>query len=485
MAPRITPLIISGRDVVLPSQESVFYTNPDIHESGTASLLVQGATKELCIEAVESCAKAFNTWRTTCLGERRRLFLNLADVLRRKAAELNAIVCEELQCSAVWAGINVDDTIALSEHVASLSTSAVLSGTVPEIRAPGSQAVVTPAPLGVILGIAPWNAPAILGLRAVAAAIMAGNTAILKGSELSPRTHYLIASAFGEAGFPPGVVNFLLHRPEDAADVFETIISQPDVRKCNFTGSTAVGRHIAMRAAFYLKPVLLELGGKNHVIVLDGADLEDAANKILIGALLNSGQICMSTDLVLVSRSSKDKLCLLLREKLEDFSAQHVTKLISGAGDRKIHALITDATDKGARVYTAAPKTDSGKLNGPGPDRRQHATLLENVTPDMDFWSHEAFGPLIGVAACDGLDDAIDTVNACPYGLSAAIFSGPELKVISAARRLNVGAVHINGATVHDEATLPHGGCKDSGWGRFGGHWALLEFVQTQTVIVN
>lgn len=193
----------------------------------------------------------------------------------------------------------------------------------------------------------------------------------------------------------------------------------------------------------------------------------------------------MSTDLVLVSRSVKQQLCLLLREKLQNFSEKHVNKLISAAGDRKIQALVADAAAKGADIYTAVSQPESLKATGFGEDRKQHATLIDNVTPDMEFWTQEAFGPLLGVAACDGLEDAIDLVNACPYGLSAAIFSEADLRATKFARKLNVGAVHINGATVHDEATLPHGGYKNSGWGRFGGHWALLEFVQTQTVIVN
>lgn len=164
-------------------------------------------------------------------------------------------------------------------------------------------------PLGVILGIAPWNSPLILGMRAVIAPIASGNTAILKvchhltryvpctdsnqGSELSPRTHYFIAKLFQDAGFPPGVVNFLLHRTEDAIEVFDYIIENPLVRKCNFTGSTAVGRYIAKKAGEELKPSLLELGGKNCAIVLKDADVNKAVSGIMLGAFLNvSGFRC-------------------------------------------------------------------------------------------------------------------------------------------------------------------------------------------------
>jgi acyl-CoA reductase-like NAD-dependent aldehyde dehydrogenase len=208
-------------------------------------------------------------------------------VFRENAEELRLIVLAELSCSTTWADINVNDTIALAEHAATLASSSVFSEKVPNVRNPSSHATVNVVPLGVVLGIAPWNAPAILGLRAIAAPVMAGNCVIFKGSEYSPRTHHFIAKAFRTAGFPPGVVNFVMHEPKHAASLFETIISHSKVRKCNFTGSTAVGRHIAMKAACYLKPVLLELGGKNFAIVLDDADLDEASEDIIIGAFPN------------------------------------------------------------------------------------------------------------------------------------------------------------------------------------------------------
>lgn len=182
-------------------------------------------------------------------------------------------------------------------------TAAVMNGSIVPTKQENAQAMIYYEPLGVVLGIAPWNAPLILGLRAVIAPIAAGNTAILKvsrlqpqrsnksdsqkGSEMSPRTHYFIARLFQAAGFPPGVLNFLLHRPEDAVEVFDCLINAPQIRKCNFTGSTAVGRSIAQKAGAALKPVLLELGGKNCAIVLKDADLEKAAHATVFGAILN------------------------------------------------------------------------------------------------------------------------------------------------------------------------------------------------------
>ncbi|KAJ9144177.1 putative Aldehyde dehydrogenase [Pleurostoma richardsiae] len=473
----IVPLLIGGKDVVLPSDgnDTLFVPNPDV--AGSKQWRAQGATQDLCVEAIKSCVGAFEGWKRTSPSERRRLFNRLAQLLRERSKELATLIEEELCCSPAWTAINVEETIAMAEQIAAITTSGVLSGVVPEVRAPDAHAVVFKEPLGVILGIAPWNSPAILGLRAVAAPVAAGNCAILKGSELSPRTHYFIARLFRDSCFPHGVVNFLVHRPEDAQTVFETLISHPAIRKCNFTGSTPVGRHIATRAAQFLKPVLLELGGKNFVIVLDDANLSSAADMILEGALLNTGQICMSTDIVLVSTKTRPLLCQTLREKIETASSTFVTRVVNSKSNVRIRALLEDAAAKGASIFPP--------LVPPGSVRPENATLIEGLTNDMEFWRQESFGPVVGVATYADIDEAINTVNDSEYGLSAAVFTQSSLEAMELARRLDVGAVHVNGPTVHDEATLPHGGFKSSGWGRFGGHWAFDEFTHTKTIIVN
>ncbi|KAL3475749.1 aldehyde dehydrogenase [Aspergillus californicus] len=477
MQTHMVPLIIDGADIILEARgvNPLFTPNPDL--GGPQHWIAQGATPELCLRAVNSCVDAFPSWKATSPVERRRLFSRLAELLCNGATELATIIEKEINCSPTWASKNVDDSIAIAEHIAAVTTSGVLSGMVPATGSHDSHTVVFKEPLGVVLGIAPWNAPAVLGLRAVAAPVAAGNCAILKGSELSPRTHYFIAKLFREAGFPPGVVNFLTHRPEDASTVFESLISHPGVRKCNFTGSTAVGRQVAMRAANFLKPVLLELGGKNFVVVLDDANLAAAADMILEGALLNSGQICMSTDIVLVSATSRPELTRLLQNRIESVASSHVTGVINLKSQLRIKDLLDDATAKGASFTTAAGL--------PGATSPHRAILIEPVTRDMDFWVQESFGPLIGVAQYDDIEEAIAAVNDSEYGLSASLFTKSTLGAMKLARRLNVSAVHINGMTVHDEVSLPHGGHKNSGWGRFGGHWAFDEFMHTQTVIVN
>ncbi|KAF2801521.1 putative aldehyde dehydrogenase [Mytilinidion resinicola] len=467
------PLIIHGVDVLNGSANepaSLFRPNPD--NDSNRGVYAAGATPALCVQAVESCADAFATWRDSQPYERRRLFNNLAKLLRAKEGEIQTLIEQEILCSALWAKINVNDSIALAEEVAATVTSGVLSGLAPIIRDPEAHAVVFKEPFGVVLGIAPWNAPLILGLRAVAAAVAAGNTVLLKGSEISPRTHYSLAKLFQDAGFPPGVVNYIQHSPEDAVSCFEALISHGAVQKCNFTGSTAVGRHVAQRAAFYLKPVVLELGGKNCAIVLEDADLTKAVDQVLLGAFLNSGQICMSTDLVLVAQLVEQQFRRLLHQKLSDGS-QQVTEVISQKSRSRIDALVSNAVQKGASTTTAETGT------------RASSIIIGDVTPHMEFWEQESFGPLLGLRVFDEEEAAIQMVNDSPYGLSGAIFSRNYLKALKLAKRLNMGAVHINSATVHDEACLPHGGRKESGWGRFGAHWGFEEFLQTKTIILH
>ena len=280
------PLIIDGNDVFLSGEEHSFAPESVVINS-KLKVIAQSADVASCHAAVDSCARAFESWSQTSTTRRRRLFLHLAHLLRDRGEEIRCIMEEEIHATRVWSSINLEDSILMIEEAASLITSPVLSGTLPPVQNPESQVLVFTEPLGVILGIAPWNSPLILGFRSVVAAIAAGNTAILKGSEHSPRTHYFIASLFRDAGFPPGVCNFLLHREEDAAQVFETIIERFEIRKCNFTGSTQVGRSISSKAGRALKPCLMELGGKNFVIVLEDAEVEKAARIVAEGAFLN------------------------------------------------------------------------------------------------------------------------------------------------------------------------------------------------------
>ncbi|KAH8588840.1 putative aldehyde dehydrogenase [Bisporella sp. PMI_857] len=442
------PLIIDSCDVFTP--ECAFPAN-NFAKPGY-NFLVSSASIANCHKAVDSCSRAFEIWRYSSYIERRRLFLKLRCLLLERSEEARSLIQKEINGTLLWSEISVTSTLELIDEAAALLTSTSLDGVIPKTNSTSTEALIYTEPLGVILGIAPWNSPLILGFRAVVASIAAGNTAILKGSELSPRTHYFIARLFQDAGFPPGVLNFLIHNENDGPGVFQALIERREVRKCNFTGSTPIGRIIASQAALSLKPVLLELGGKNFALVTKDADLGQAAKLVIEGAFLNNGQIF----------------------------ANSVTPVITSKSDARIRALIDDAKSKGATITT----NHSGVSKASGLEFIP-ATIIENLSPSMDFFGQESFGPLLGILPVSSNADAVRTINECPFGLSVAIFSQRHLEAMHLSKKLHVGAVHINGATVHDEATLPHGGYGDSGWGRFGGTWGLKEFVHTKTIMIN
>ncbi|PWY95995.1 aldehyde dehydrogenase [Aspergillus sclerotioniger CBS 115572] len=466
MESKITPLIIDNREILHPSGDRV--------ESTPSSF--QGATNDLAIQAVESCASAFSNWSTTSPAERRALLNKAADILESRSEEFIGCMQEEVHAPRVFAEFNVRTGVDFLREYAALTTDA-LAGSIP-VSQGDSYALVFKEPLGVILAIAPWNAPILLGLRSIAAPLAAGNTVIFKGSELSPRTHFLVSTLFKDAGFPPGVVNFILHRAEDAAFIYETMINHRAVRKCNFTGSTNVGRIIASKAALALKPVLLELGGKNFALVLEDADIAKAAEEIVRGSTLNNGQICMSTDLVLAVDAIHDSLVSHIFALLRKSISPH--RVITPSSNQKLTGLINDARAKGATIHTA--NLDSGSCKN---ETDCHATVIEGLTQEMDFFTIESFGPVVGIVRVKDENQAMDLIQQSTYGLSAAIFTTSHFRALQLARRIRVGAVHVNSMTVHDEVTLPHGGHGDSGWGRFGAKWGVEEFLQTRTVVLN
>ncbi|KAL3440510.1 Aldehyde/histidinol dehydrogenase [Aspergillus insuetus] len=459
------PLIIDGKDIISITSKR--------HKEGRYGF--HGSDPDLAVQAAESAGAAFRLWSQVAPQERRRLLLRLAQILRERRNEVERIVQEEIYSPDLWARMDVEGGIGLVEEAAALTTQCAV-GSIPSTQG-DTYGLVFKDPLGVILGIAPWNAPIFLGLRAIVAPLAAGNTVILKGSELSPRSHHLVASLFRDAGFPPGVVNFILHRPQDAAGVFEAMISHTAVKKCNFTGSTDVGRIIASRAALVLKPVLLELGGKNFAIVLDDADLDLAAQQITLGAFLNNGQICMCTDIVLCTQPTAAALEEKILSLIE--SNPQVHTFISEKSKAKLETLVADAVAHGATVHS----TSSPSSQAPG--NTFPATVITGLTKKMQFFSIESFGPLLGIMSVESEDEMRDAVAGLGYGLSAGIFTKSHLRAITISEGLGAGAVHVNGMTVHDEHTLPHGGHGLSGWGRFGGKWGVDEFLQTRTVVLN
>ncbi|BCH23951.1 salicylaldehyde dehydrogenase [Mesorhizobium sp. L-8-3] len=429
--------------------------------------------------AVEAAAAAFPAWSKTGPGERRALLLKAADVMASKVAEFTKLMLEETGATAPWAGFNVMLASNMLREAASMTTQ--ISGEVIPSDKPGTLAMAIRQPAGVCLGIAPWNAPVILGTRAVAMPIACGNTVVLKASELCPGTHRLIGQVLVEAGLPKGVINVVTNDPADAPEIVETLIAHPAVKRVNFTGSTGVGRIIGELAGRHLKPALLELGGKAPLVVLDDADIDGAVNAAVFGAFMHQGQICMSTERLIVDEKIADHFVEKLAARAASLPAGdprgHVVlgSLISEKSAKKMEELITDAVSKGATLAAGGRRTGSVV----------EATVLDRVTSDMRVYSEESFGPVKPVIRVKGEDEAIRVANDTEYGLSAAVFSKDVQRALAVAARIESGICHINGPTVHDEAQMPFGGIKGSGYGRFGGKAAIAEFTDLRWVTIE
>ena len=471
-------MLINGLEVSAERGATFERRNP---LDGSVATRAPAASEADAVAAVEAAAEAFKTWSQTGPSERRALLLKAADALEAKTPKFVEAVPAETGATGMWAGFNVMLAAGMIREAASLTTQ--VGGEVIPSDVPGSLAMGIRQPAGVVLGIAPWNAPVILGVRAIATPLACGNTVILKGSENCPRTHQLIVEAFQDAGFPAGVVNYITNAPADAGKVVEAMVAHPAVRRVNFTGSTRVGKLIALTCAKYLKPVVLELGGKAPLVILDDADLDDAVNAAAFGAFANSGQICMSTERLIVdSRIADDFVARFVKKAkalpLGDPRKPEPVVLGSVIGMGTVehcNALIDDALARGAKLLCGG-KADSTLMP---------ATILDHVTPKMRIYHEETFGPVKCIVRVDGVEAAVDCANDNEYGLSAAVFGRDIARAMNVARRIESGICHVNGPTVHDEAQMPFGGVKGSGLGRFGGKAGIAEFTELRWITVQ
>lgn len=447
---------------------------------GEVATTAPAASPDDCVAAVEAAAAAFPAWSRTGAGERRALLLKAAQAVEARAADFARAMAAETGASALWAGFNAHLAADMLVEAAALTTQ--IDGQVIPSNVPGSLAMGTRQSAGVVLGIAPWNAPVILGVRAIAVPLACGNTVVFKGSELCPATHGLIVQALQEAGLPRGVVNFVTNAPADAAQVVEAMIAHPAVRRVNFTGSTHVGRIIAQRCAAHLKPSVLELGGKAPLLVLDDADLDAAVNGAAFGAFANSGQICMSTERIIVDAKVADAFVAKLAAKAQALPLGDprqgpvvLGSVVDMSTVRRVNALIDDALAQGATLV----------CGGKAENTLMPATLLDHVTPAMRIYREETFAPVKAIVRVDGEEAAIACANDNEFGLSSAVFTRDTARGWRVAQRIESGICHVNGPTVHDEAQMPFGGVKASGWGRFGGRAGIEAFTDLRWITLQ
>jgi acyl-CoA reductase-like NAD-dependent aldehyde dehydrogenase len=425
-------------------------------------------------------AAAFPAWAAQGPNARRALLMKVADALWARKDAFVAAMIAETGATAGWAMFNIDLAAIVVREAAAITTQ--ITGDVIPSDKPGCIALALKEPAGVILGIAPWNGPIVLAVRAIAVPLACGNTVILKASEICPQTHTLVYEAFVEAGFPEGVVNLVTNAPADAAEVVGALIDAPEVKRINFTGSTAVGRIVARRAAEHLKPVLLELGGKAPLIVLEDADLDEAVKAAAFGAFMNQGQVCMSTERIIVVDAVADAFSAKFAAKASSIPAGDPREgkaplgaVVDGRTVHHVNKLIDDATAKGAQVI-AGGKADSVVMP---------ATVVDGVTAAMDIYTDESFGPIVAIIRARDADHAVALANDSQYGLSASVFTRDIVKGLAIARRIQSGICHVNGPTIHDEPQMPFGGVGASGHGRFGGRQGIDSFTETRWITIE
>ncbi len=470
-------LLIGGED--RPATDGAVFerVNPI---SGAVATRSAAASPEDASAAADAAQAAFPAWSQMGPNARRALLDKAAGALLGLADEFVAAMRDEIGATEGWARFNVGLAAGMIREAAAMTTQ--IGGEVIPSDKPGCIAMAVRQPAGVILGMAPWNAPVILGVRAVALPLACGNTVVLKASEICPRTHRLIGQAFQAAGLPPGVINVVTNAPADAESVVGALIDHPAVKRINFTGSTKVGKIIARRAAEHLKPVLLELGGKAPLVVLADADLDEAVKAAAFGAFMNQGQICMSTERIVVVEAVADAFAEKFAAKVKTLVAGDPLEgktplgaVVDQAAADKTLALIEDAVSKGA----------TSLVRGAADGVLLSATALDRVTPAMRLYAEESFGPVVTIVRARDEAQAIELANDTEYGLSAALFTRDIARGLTLAQKIQSGICHINGPTVHDEAQMPFGGVKASGYGRFGGKAGVAEFTDLRWITIE
>ncbi|KAH9934270.1 aldehyde dehydrogenase domain-containing protein [Fomitopsis serialis] len=464
----VTPLFIDGQERPSSTGASFEVRNPYSNEVvGRAA----AASSDDCRDAVAAASRAFAAWEQTPPVMRASIFLKAADILETaeyREKHTVAVKDELAAADAIIGGDFMGSIMSIRETAAII---AELKGdNAPSLLA-GGYAVVQRRAMGVIFAISPWNAPLALSIRACIVPILCGNTVVLKSSEVTPRTQALAV----EAGLPNGVLNLISTAKSEAPARVAEIIAHPAVRKINFTGGPRVGQAIAVEAARHLKPCVLELGGKAAVVVLEDADLETAAKAIVFGALLNSGQICISTERVIVQRSVAAQLLTAVKKQFSELRAGgpgcSLGPLFSEASAEHVVGLIRDAQNAGAEVLLGDGKRDGAVV-------QPH--IVAKVTQDMKLWHNETFGPVVVFVEVDSVDEAVEKANDTEYTLMAALWTENVHTAFNVASRIRAGTININGQSVSSDSRL--GGLGGpSGYGRF----SVAEFTDTRNLFFH
>ena len=433
------------------------------YDRGLYARVADGGRAEATI-AVDEAAKAFPAWSQTTPAERARLFFKAVEIVKRRRAEIANILAIETGSTISFSTFQQDLVAATIEQAAGwmyLPKGEVLASNIP-----GAHSIGVRRPLGVICSFTPWNGANILSWRAVLSPVAAGNTVVVKPSELAPISAGLILAQIAEeAGFPKGVINVVTHAPGKAGEIADVFFERPEVRGINLIGGVKTAKMLAKRAGETLKRTTMELGGFNPLIILDDVDMDYAVRTATFGSFFHQGQICLNTRRIIVQRK-------IAAEFLEKFAARSKTlpsgdpldhktiigPLVTPAAVKLVDDRVKEAVAKGAKVLAGA--TFEGQIYQP--------TILTDVPLDAAIANEETFGPVVVVEVVDTPEEAVEAANRTLYGLTSSILAGNVYRAFELAPKVLAGIVNINSPTVNDEIHAPMGGVRDSGWGRTG-----------------
>ncbi|KAH8982169.1 aldehyde dehydrogenase [Lactarius hatsudake] len=480
-----TPLLINGERRPASTGATFEVRNP---HTGVLASISASASSDDCRAAIEAAQRAFPAWEDTPSNTRRRILLHALATLeseewqKKVAAPLRA----EVAMPESHVLFNVRSAPAPLADFACL-VNELRGETLPSVI-PGGQVFVQRRALGVVYSVVPWNAPLPLMIISVALPLICGNTVVVRPSEVCPHSSSFIVDALHDVrkpGLPAGVLNFLPMSAGDTPSLTSEIIAHPAVRKIAFTGSDRVGRVLAGEAAKHLKPCVFELGGKAPAVVLADADIEQASRAIVSGALQFSGQICMSTERVIVQRPVLEPLVAAIKRNIDTLTVgdpehANLSSLFTDRSADNIIAMLKGAKEAGAEVLL-------GDLEKAGPALLKPHVLI-GVKTETQLWQRETFGPVLVVAVVDTIDEAVELANATEYSLAAAVWTNDLYNAMSVSRRIRsglwfcllirshwtrlgsffLGSVSINGSTIHLEGAIGLTGLGgSSGYGRF------------------
>jgi len=456
-------------------QEITIYSPINQEELGTVPAMTQTEADE----AMQAARAALPAWRALSAIERAAYLHKTAAILERDKEKIGTILAKEVAKgikAAIGEVVRTADLIRYAAEEGLRITGQAMEGGGFEAASKNKLAVVRREPVGIVLAIAPFNYPVNLSASKIAPALIAGNVVMFKPPTQGSISGLLLAKAFEEAGIPAGVFNTITGRGSEIGDY---IIEHKEVNFINFTGSTPIGERIGRLAG--MRPIMLELGGKDAALVLEDADLEHAAKQIVAGSFSYSGQRCTAIKRVIVLESVADKLATLLQEEVskltvgDPFDNADITPVIDNASADFIWGLIEDAQEKEAQALT--PIKREGNLLWP--------VLFDQVTKDMKVAWEEPFGPVLPIIRVASVEEAIAFANESEFGLQSSVFTNDFKKAFEIAEKLEVGTVHINNKTQRGPDNFPFLGVKGSGAGVQGIKYSIEAMTNVKSIVFD